>query len=92
MLKLDSLGTSSRRLIACYDSVASRAGIKGTCADMDRESVVSSLFGSMSKEKRDRDQSVVQTLKKTLLNRKLKCPPEEKNWLSKDHTKLMQKF
>ena len=28
---------------------------------MDRETVVSSLFGSVSKVKRDRDQNVVQT-------------------------------
>ena len=50
-----------RRLSADYDSVASRSGIKETCADMDRETVVSSLFESVSKEKRDRDQNVVQT-------------------------------
>ena len=30
---------------------------------MDRETVVSSLFESVSKAKRDRDQNVVQTLK-----------------------------
>ena len=44
------------------DSVASRTGIKETCADMHREKVVSSLLGSMSKGKRDRHQNVVQTL------------------------------
>ena len=46
-----------------YDAVASRTCIKETCADMDRETVPSSLFGSVSKEKRDRDQNVVQTLR-----------------------------
>ena len=47
------------------DSVSLPSGtcIKETCADMDRETVVSSLLRSMSKEKRDRDQNVVQTLK-----------------------------
>ena len=33
-----------------------------TCADMDRETVVSSLFDSVSRETRDRDLHVVQTL------------------------------
>ena len=42
---------------------------------MDRETVVSSLFGSVSKGKRDRDQNVVQTLRDrenlhTILERK----------------------
>ena len=40
----------------------SRTGIKESCADMNRETVVSSLLGSMSKVKRDRDQNVMQTL------------------------------
>ena len=40
---------------------AHRCSLKETCADMDRETVVSSLVGSVSKEKRDRDQNVVQT-------------------------------
>ena len=40
-------------------SLPSRTSIKETCADIDRETVVSSLLGSMSKEKRDRDQNVV---------------------------------
>ena len=49
---------------ADYDSIVSRTGIKETCADMDRETVVSSLFGSVSKGKEgDRDQNVVQTLR-----------------------------
>ena len=48
-------------MLADCDSVASRTCIKETCADMDRETVVSSLRGSVSKEKRDRDQNVVQT-------------------------------
>ena len=48
---------------ADYDSVASRTSIKETCADMGRDTVVSSLFGSVSKGKRDRDQNVVQTLR-----------------------------
>ena len=63
LLKLGSSGTSLRKLSADYDSVASRTSIKETCANMDRETVVSSLFESVSKEKRDRDQNVVRTLK-----------------------------
>ena len=61
--KLGSLGAGFRKLSGDYDSVASRTSIKETCADMDRETVVSSLFVSVSKEKRDRDQNVVQTLR-----------------------------
>ena len=77
---------SLRRLSADYDSVASRTrivipsrtGIKETCADTDRQTVVSSLFGSLSKEKRDRDQNVVQTVRGRIstksLNGKLHWP------------------
>ena len=43
-------------MLADYDSVASRTGIKETCADTDRETVVSSLFESVSEGKRDRAQ------------------------------------
>ena len=46
-----------------YYSVASRTSIKETCADIDRETVVSSVLGSVSKENRDRDQNDVQTLR-----------------------------
>ena len=63
LLKLGSLGTSTTKVSVNYGSVASRTGIKETCADMDCETVVSRLFGSVSKAKRDRDQNVVQTLK-----------------------------
>ena len=50
-------------MLADCDSVASRTSIKERCADMDRETVVSSLLGSVSKRKRHRDQNVVQTLR-----------------------------
>ena len=63
LLKLGSLGTNLTKVSADCDSVVSRTGIKETCADMDRETVVSSLFGSVSKGKRDRNQKVVQTLR-----------------------------
>ena len=61
--KLGALGTSSWNQLADYESVDSRNGIRETCANMDSETVVSSLYGSVSKEKRDRDQNVVRTLK-----------------------------
>ena len=54
LLKLGSLGTSLPKVSADYDSVASGTSIKETCADMDRETVVSSLFGYVSKEKSTR--------------------------------------
>ena len=63
LLKLGSSGTGLRKLSVDYDAVASRTCIKETCADMDRETVPSSLFGSVSQGKRDRDQNVVQTLR-----------------------------
>ena len=64
-----------------------RASIKETCADMDRMAVVSSLFESVSKEKRDRDQNVVQTSRDKqnlhkVLERKAEWAVKEKNWLS----------
>ena len=49
-------------MLADWDSVASR-NIKETCADMDREKVVSSHVGSVVKRTRDRHQYVVQTLR-----------------------------
>ena len=62
-LNQGSLRTRHRVLSADYDSVANRTSIKETCADMNRATVVSSFFGSVSKGKRDRDQNVVQTLR-----------------------------
>ena len=62
-LKLGSLGTTLTKVSADHDSVASGTSIKETCADMDRETVVSCVFGSVSKGKRDRDPNVVQTLR-----------------------------
>ena len=72
------------------DSLPSRTSIKATCADIeDRETVVSSLLGSLSKAKRDRDQNVVQILRDRqslhkIPQRKAELPCDEKNWLSKD--------
>ena len=63
MSKLGALGASLTKVLADRDSVVGRTGIKETCADMDRETVVSSLFESVSKEKRDRYLNVVQTLR-----------------------------
>ena len=54
--RLGSVGTCFRKLVAHYGAVVSRTCTKETYADMDRETIV-------SKEKRDRDQNVVQTLK-----------------------------
>ena len=46
-----------------YDSVDCRDSIREICADLDRESVLPTIFSAQSKGKRDRDQKVVQTLK-----------------------------
>ena len=48
--------------LADNDSVDRRYSIMETCADQDRETVVSILFRPESKAKRDRDQNVVQSL------------------------------
>ena len=55
-------------MLADCDTVASLTSIKETCADMDRETVVSSFLGSVPKGKRDRDQNVVQTLRRDRQN------------------------
>ena len=89
LLKLGSLGTGLTKVSADYASVASRTSIKETCAEMERETVVSSLFGSVSKEKRDRDQNVVRTLKdRQNLHKILEWKAEqavrgEKKWFAK---------
>ena len=61
--KLGELGTSLTKVMANRDFVVEQYSNKETCADMDRETVVSSLFDSVSRGKRDRDQNVVQTLR-----------------------------
>ena len=53
--KLGASGTGLTKVLADRDSVVGRTGIKETCADMDRDTVVSSLFEPLSKGKRDRD-------------------------------------
>ena len=43
--------------------IDSRASIQATGANVDRESVVSTIFSAQSKSKRDRDQNVVHSLR-----------------------------
>ena len=58
--KLGSLGNSLTQVLAVFFVLWTVVQAPGeTCADMDRETVVSTLLGSVSKEKRDRDQDVV---------------------------------
>ena len=47
--------------LADYESVDSRNSIGDTGADLDRETIVSTLFRSESRGKRDRDQNIVQS-------------------------------
>ena len=61
--KLGSFGNSLTKVLADYDSVDSRNGIREACADLDRETVVSTLSRSASQGKRDRDQNVVRSLR-----------------------------
>ena len=60
---LGSSGNSFWKQMAVYESVDSRDGIQETGANLERESVVSTLFRSQSKGKRDRDQNVVHSLR-----------------------------
>ena len=46
-------------MTANRDFVVGSSSNKETCADMDRETIGSSLFDSVSREQRDRDQNVV---------------------------------
>ena len=48
-------------MLADYDSGDFRNSIREPCADLHRETVVSTLFRSESKGKSDRDQNVVQS-------------------------------
>ena len=62
-LESDAVDTSSRKLAADYDSVASQTRSRTLAADVDHETSVRSVFESVSKEKKDRDFNVVQTLR-----------------------------
>ena len=62
---LGSLGNSLWKQWRDHESVDSRNGIQETGANVDRESVVSTVFSSQSKGKRDRDQNVVHSSRDT---------------------------
>ena len=61
--KLGSLGNSPTDVLADYDSVDNLNSSRETCADLDRETIFSTLFMSESKGKKDRDQNVLQSLR-----------------------------
>ena len=75
---------------ACH--VSGRSGLKESGAELDKESVATTLSSSQSKGKRDRDTNVVHSLKererekisKIFLNGKLTWPSEEREQLSED--------
>ena len=80
LLKLGSLGISFTKLLADCDSVASRNSIKETCADMDRETVVSSLFWVRVKgEERSRPKRCAN------IERQAKSPqnPSAESWIGR---------
>ena len=54
LLKLGSVGTSSRKLVADYDSVASQTSSRKLAADVDHETIVPSVLESVSRKKRPR--------------------------------------
>ena len=92
-----SLGNCLWKQWRDYESVDSRKGILETGANVDRESVVPTIFSSQSKGRRDRDQNVVHSLRvrevsKKPLNGKLTRPSEEREWLSKECMKLRLKL
>ena len=84
LLKLGSSGTSHTKMLADYDYVASRTGIKETCVDVDREAVVSSLFQSVLKGREIETKMLWQTSRDWQHLCKINWPGEEKNWPSKD--------
>ena len=63
-----SPGNCFWKQLADNESVDGRDSIRETGADLDRETVVSFLFRSESKGKRDRDQNVVQRQRKSSQN------------------------
>ena len=67
--------------------VDSRASIQETGADVDRESVVPTIFSSRSRGRRDRDQNYVHSLRQKFarksLNGKLMRPSEERDGSAK---------
>ena len=60
---LGSLGNGLWKQMADYELVDSRDGIQEPGPNLDTESVVSTLFRSPSKGKKDRDQNVVHWLR-----------------------------
>ena len=89
--KLGSVGTSSRKLVADYGAVVSRTCIKETCADMDRETAVPK--GKTEIEiKTLCNHWEIGNVSTYSLNEQLNSPWLEKNWLSKDYTKLEHKW
>ena len=63
MVWVGSLGDSLWKQWRDHESVDSGAGIQETGANVDRQSVVPTIFSSQSKGKRDRDQNVVHSLR-----------------------------
>ena len=66
--------------------VSSRSGLQETGADLDRDSVATTLFRSQSRGKRDRDRQ--RKSSKNILNGKLTRPSEVSNSLCKNYVKL----
>ena len=96
LLKLGSSGTGLATVLADYHSVDSRNSIRETCADLDRETFCFQSFLGLNQKGREIE---IKTLCKHCergkistksLNGKLNWLCEEKNWLSKDYTKLRQ--
>ena len=96
--KQGSLGNSLTKVLAEYDSVGSRNSIWETCADPDRETVVSTLFRSESKAKREIEnkklcnRQVTGKISTKSLNGKLYWPSLERHGLCKNCMKLREKW
>ena len=73
---LGSLGNYLWKHLADYESVDNRSSIRETGADLDKETVVSTFFGSELKGKRDRDKNVVQSLERENLHKILERKAE----------------
>ena len=94
LLKPGSVGTSFRKLVADFDSLASQTSSRKLAADVDHETNVPSVSESVSKgrERPKRCENIERQTKcpHKSLSGKLNWPCEEKKWFRKHFSKLRQ--
>ena len=90
--KLRSLGNSLAKVLADFDLVDSRYSIRETCADPDRETIVSTESREREIETKTLCRPCLSTVKISIksLSGKLNWPSEERKCLSRNCMKLRQ--